>query len=188
MFQHQLMVTGQIRFALYSVHNQHLRFLAWRRHQLNMSRETCTTKSYYSGCRHTVNNLFRIQYTTAHQSRSRINLIQPQVAFHINEDSRNTYSPTVYETVNLIDHSAKRRVHISAHKAAGFSNQLTGTHFLTFLHNRNGRCTDMLYQRNNRLLRQRTINNRLVSTVLLIILRMNTAYSKCIHNLLSFRR
>ena len=58
--QHQLMVTGQVRLALHTVHNQHFCLLARRRQQFDMGRETSTTQTDDTGCSDLVDDLFRL--------------------------------------------------------------------------------------------------------------------------------
>ena len=169
------MVTGQIRFALNAVHNQHFGFLARRRHQLHVRRETCTAQTYYTGRRDAVNNLFRLQRAFVHDIVSMVNTVCPNIAFYVDEDRRNTHTPTVNRGINLCNRTAERRVNICTHESAGFGNQLTYAHLVSFLDYRLRRCTDMLNERNNRFLRQRTIDYRLMGTKLLIIMRMHSA-------------
>ena len=110
-----------------------------------MCRETSAAQSYYTGSRYAVDNLFRLNNAVTRNSRSRIYLVQPQVAFYINIDSRYAGAPTIYKTVYLRHNAAERRMYVGTHEAACLGDQLAGTHFVAFLNDWHSRSTDMLH-------------------------------------------
>ena len=184
---HQLVVTGQIRFALYAVDDEHFGFLARRRQQFDVCREASATETYYTcGC-DLVDDLFRLQGTLVYEVRFAINLRQPLVTLYVDVDSLSGSTPCVGPVTDLGDRTAYRRADVCTHESAGFSQQFAHFHFLTNLYHGLSRSTDVLHQRNDGLLRQRALFNRLVCRVLLVVLRMNSAYFKCSHKSFSFQ-
>ena len=161
-FQHELVVAGQIRFALYAIDNQHFGFLARRRHQFDVSGEASSAQAHDAGVLDLVYNLFRVQVGEGYDDVCAVNLRQPFVAFDVDVDGLHLHAPCVHGGVDLRDLAADRAVNRRTDKPAGFCQQLTHFHRVAFLYNRFGRCTDMLNQRDDSLLGQRHSSDGLV--------------------------
>ena len=183
MLHHQLMVVRQVRLALYTVDNQHLGFLARRRHQFDVCREACATQTYDAGVLNLFDDIFRLKRALVDKCLRAVDARQPLVAFHIDEDSRSRYTLTVQHVVNLDDLAAHRRMNGCAHEASRLGEQCSHLHLVTYSHHGLSRRTNVLRQQDNCLLGQRRLYDGLVCRVRLIVMRMNSADTKCIlHN------
>ena len=185
MLKHQLVVVGQVRFALYSVYNQHFGFLARRRHQFDMRGEARTAQTYYTCILNLLDDLFRLECALMNETFRAVNLRKPLVTFYVNVDGRCRLSLTVKYVVNLCYSAAHRRVNGSAYKSSGLGEQCTYFHLVTNCHNRLSRSTYVLRKQDYRLLGQRSLYDRLMRGERFVVMRMNSAYTKCIlHNIL----
>ena len=182
MLQHQLMVTGQVGFALYTVDDQHFCFLTRRRQQFDMCRETSATESYDTGSSDLVDDGFRLQRARTDEIRRTVDLRQPLVTLYIDEDSLSGSTPCVGPITNLSDRTTNRRADVRTYESTGFSQQFAYFHFRSDFHYSLGGCTDMLHKRDDGLLGQRALRDTLVCGELFVVMRMNSAYFKCLHN------
>ena len=119
--EHQLMVAGEVRFALYTVDNQHFRFLSRRRKQLDVCGETCATQTYDTRSRNLVDDGFGVQCTLPCQIRCTVDFRNPLVALYIDEDGLSGCTPSVCPITNLGNRSTNRRTNVRTHETTGFS-------------------------------------------------------------------
>jgi hypothetical protein len=114
-----------------------------------------------------------------------VNLRQPLVTFHINVNCRCRLTLTVKHVVNLCYRAAYRRVNGSADKSSGLGEQCAYFHLVTYRYHRLRRSANMLRKQDYSLLGQRSLYDGLMRGVRFVVMRMNSAYTKCIlHNIL----
>ena len=58
LLQNELVVASEIWLTLYTIHDEHLRGLAWRRHEFHVGWETCATQTYDTCLLHLINDGF----------------------------------------------------------------------------------------------------------------------------------
>ncbi len=162
MLQHQLMVARQVRLTLYAIDDQHLGRLARRRQQLHVRREASASQTYDAGCGDLVHDLLGLQGALRLQLRRAVDSLGPLVALYVDHDHLHRCTPCISSLVDLAHRTAYGRCDIRTYESAGLGQQVAYFHFLTNLHSSLCRRTDMLHQRNDSLLRQRTLRNGLM--------------------------
>ena len=110
MFQHQLMVGSQIRFALYGVDDDTLCLECRRRTQLDLRREACTAQTYDTGIGNFLHDFLGSQTAFLHQRFGTVNGFFPFIPFYVNEYSRLGVTAGIDNRVNLSDFPADRRM------------------------------------------------------------------------------
>ena len=181
--KHQLMVVGQIGLALHTVNNQHLGILARRRHQFNVSGETSAAQTDDAGVLDLLDDIFRFECAIVDQGFRTVDGRQPFVTLHIDKDGGCRITLTVEHVINLHHLAANRRVNGCANEPTCLRKQCTYLHLVAYCYHRLCRRTYVLRQQDNGLLGQRSFDDGLVGRVGLVVMRMNSAYTKCIlHN------
>ena len=110
MFQHQLMVGSQIRFALYGVDDDTLCLECRRRTQLDLRREACTAQTYDTCISDFLHDFLGGQTAFLHQRFGTVNGFFPFIPFYVNEYSRLGVTAGIDNRVNLSDFPADRRM------------------------------------------------------------------------------
>ena len=184
MLEHELMVASKIWFALDAIDDEHFGFLTGRRQQFDVRREASATEAYDTSCGYLIDDRFGFEGALALQFVGAVDLGQPVITFYIDEDSLSWCVPCIFPFADLGDRTTDRRTDVRADESAGFSQQFAYFDFSSDFYDRLCRCADMLHKRDDSLLRQRALLNRLMRGELFVILRMNTADMKGFHNLM----
>ena len=154
LFQHQLVIGSQVRFTFHRIDDDTLCLAARRRRKFHMGRETCTTHTYYTCILYLGYDFFRLQLTFFDQCSTAVNSFFPFITVHINKDSWFTITASIDNAIYLINFTGYRREDRCRYKTTCFSNLGTYLHYIALLHDSSSRSTDVLRQREYRLLRE----------------------------------
>ncbi len=149
------MVGCQIRFTLYRIDNHTFCLTARRRRKFHMGRETSTPHTYYTCILYLGYNFFRSQCTFLDQSGTAVNGFFPFISIHVNKDGRLAITARINYGVYLIYLTRYRREDGCRYKTTRLCNFGTYLYHITLLDDSCGRSTDVLRQREYRLLRKR---------------------------------
>ena len=110
--EHQLVVVGEVGFALYTVDNQYFGFLARGRQQLHLRGEACSTQTYDTRSGNLVHYFLGFERAVALDVRRAVYLGEPLVALYINHDGGCAEARSVHDRVNLGYRTAHGRAYI----------------------------------------------------------------------------
>ena len=151
-----------------------------------MCGETSATESDDTSRGNLIDDGFGFEGALVYEGGGTIDLREPFITFHIDEDSLSGGTPSVGPVAYSGDGTAYRRTDVRADESTCFSEQFAYFHFRSDSHHSLGRCTDMLHKRDDSLLGQWALRDRLMCGELFVVMRMNSAYFECSHKFLFF--
>ena len=189
LFKHQAMVCGQVWLTLHSIDDDPFGLELWRRHELHMSWEASTTHTDDTSILHFFDNDFGRQFWLVSQGDEPVTTVDgrfPLVTFHGDIDSRLLVATGIHHGVHLQHSTTDRREDGSGqcllHRLANLRTHLD---LVTFLHTWKSRSADVLSHGEHSHFWQ-LCHFDWFSGRQLILCRMNTTYSKCLHNLIYY--
>ena len=159
MLHHQTEVGGDIRLALYGVDDDALSLGRGRWGQLDEGGETGTAHTYDTGILDAADNLLGGQLGMLLDGLQLVGAVDglfPLVAFYINYNNGLAIASSVDGGIDLEYGTADRREDRSTDKTASLGNHSTHLHLVALLYDGLGGSTNVLRQREDGLLRQRS--------------------------------
>ena len=154
MLEHKTVVGSKVRFALDTIYNKVLAFLALWNRQLNMSRESCTASTNNTAFGNLGADFFGAHCDFGLQVGSAVDGFEPFVAFDIDEDTGILVARSVDCLLNLSNSTRYRRVNVCRYESGALSDELSDLYGVALGNYRFGRSTDVLCDRNHYLLGQ----------------------------------
>ena len=175
LFQHQAMVSRQVRFALRAVDDELLNRLALRGRNLDLRGERRAAHADDAGFADD-----GLQFLRGQRFRMLRRMQFHPVVLEVILDDDGGHRRTIrqLDRLNADDLAGDGRMHRCGHKAARFANLLTRQHQITLLHDGLAGRTDMLRERNHHARRRGQLTNGIAAVdglAVYALMRMRSA-------------